>query len=205
MAKFIFKKRIGRRSRKDTNLVNSVAVERKAIFSSVFQNENNGNYFELEDIQIIRYKRNRTINLFFETYSDKSKYQLFEFGVPFHISDNLSVIIKKLKRKCDSINNILLGYVWIFDVGEENFGAHYHLIIATMKINDYKYPNALKLDFKGSKIHGNFVKKDEAFKNYLTGKCLYDRGYRKRLYGRSINFKTIRKIINESKDYLKTI
>ena len=87
MAKFIYKKRIGRRSRKDTKLVNSVAVERKAIFSSVFQNENNGNYFELEDVQIIRYKRNRTINLFFETYSNKNKYQLFEFGIPFHISD----------------------------------------------------------------------------------------------------------------------
>ena len=91
MAKFIYKKRIGRRSRKDTKLVNSLAFERKAIFSSVFQNENNGNYFELEDVQIIRYKRNRTVNLFFETYSNKSKYQLFEFGIPFHISDNLSV------------------------------------------------------------------------------------------------------------------
>ena len=30
MAKFIYKKRIGRRSRKDTKLVNSVSVERKA-------------------------------------------------------------------------------------------------------------------------------------------------------------------------------
>ena len=192
MAKFIYKKRIGRRSRKDTKLVNSLAVKRKAIFSSVFQNENNGNYFELEDIQIIRYKRNRTVNLFFETYSDKNKYQLFEFGVPFYISENLSVIIKKLKRKCNSIDNQLLGYVWIFDVGEENFGPHYHLIIATKKINEKTYPNALKLDFKGDKIHGDFVRRDSAFKNYLSGKCLYDRGYRKRLYGKSFNFKTIK-------------
>ena len=69
MAKFIYKKRIGRRSRKDTKLVNSLAFERKAIFSSVFQNENNGNYFELEDVQIIRYKRNRTVNKFFETFT----------------------------------------------------------------------------------------------------------------------------------------
>ena len=205
MAKFIYKKRIGRRSRKDTNLVNSIAVERKAIFSSVFQNENNGNYFELEDIQIIRYKRNRTVNLFFETYSNKSKYQLFEFGIPFHISDNLSVIIKKLKRKCNSIDNQLLGYFWIFDVGEENFGPHYHLIIATKKINTKKYPNALKLDFKGDKIHGDFVRRESAFKNYLIGKCLYDRGYRKRLYGKSFNFKTIKTNKNLRKRLLKTI
>ena len=205
MAKFIFKKRIGRRSNKDTKLVIETGVVRKPIYSSVFQNDNDGSFFELDDVQIMRYKRNKAICMFFETYTNKEKYQLFEFGLPFLVSENMSVIIRKLKRKCNSINNKLLGYVWVYDVGEENFGAHYHLIIATMKINDYKYPNALKLDFKGSKIHGNFVKKDEAFKNYLTGKCLYDRGYRKRLYGRSINFKTIRTNINESKDYLKTI
>ena len=205
MAKFIFKKRIGRRSNKDTKLVIETGVVRKPIYSSVFQNDNDGSFFELDDVQIMRYKRNKALFMFFDTYANKEKYQLFEFGLPCLVSENMSVIIKKLKRKCNSINNKLLGYVWVYDVGEENFGAHYHLIIATMKINDYKYPNALKLDFKGSKIHGNFVKKDEAFKNYLTGKCLYDRGYRKRLYGRSMNFKTIRTIINESKDYLKTI
>ena len=86
----------------------------------------------------------------------------------------------------------LLGYVWVHDVGEENFGHHFHLVIATNKINGYKYPNALKLDFKGNKIHGDFVKKDDAFKNYLIGKSLYERGYRKRLYGKSIKFKTTR-------------
>ena len=205
MAKFIFKKRIGRRSNKDTKLVIETGVVRKPIYSSVFQNDNDGSFFELDDVQIMRHKRNKALFMFFDTYANKEKYQLFEFGLPCLVSENMSVIIRKLKRKCNSINNKLLGYVWVYDVGEENFGAHYHLIIATMKINDYKYPNALKLDFKGSKIHGNFVKKDEAFKNYLTGKCLYDRGYRKRFYGRSINFKTIRTIINESKDYLKTI
>ena len=205
MAKFIFKKRIGRRSNKDTKLVIETGVVRKPIYSSVFQNDNDGSFFELDDVQIMRHKRNKALFMFFDTYANKEKYQLFEFGLPCLVSENMSVIIRKLKRKCNSINNKLLGYVWVYDVGEENFGAHYHLIIATMKINDYKYPIALKLDFKGSKIHGNFVKKDEAFKNYLTGKCLYDRGYRKRLYGRSINFKTIRTIINESKDYLKTI
>lgn len=204
MAKFIFKKRIGRRSRKETNLVNK-AVIRKPMYSSVFQNDNDGSFFELDDVQIMRHKRNKAICMFFETYSNKEKYQLFEFGLPYLVSENMSVIIRKLKRKCNSINNKVLGYLWVYDVGEENFGEHYHLLIATMKINDYKYPNALKLDFKGSKIHGDFVRTDEAFKNYLIGKCLYDRGYRKRLYGKSINFKTIRTNINESKDYLKTI
>jgi hypothetical protein len=205
MAKFIFKKRISRRSRKETNLVNKTGVIRKPMYSSVFQNDNDGSFFELDDVQIMRHKRNKTICMFFETYSNKEKYQLFEFGLPYLVSENMSVIIRKLKRKCNSINNKVLGYLWVYDVGEENFGEHYHLLIATMKINDNKYPNALKLNFKGSKIHGDFVRTDEAFKNYLIGKCLYDRGYRKRLYGKSINFKTIRTNINESKDYLKTI
>ena len=192
MAKFIFKKRIGRRSNKDTKLVIDTGVVRKPIYSSVFQNDNDGSFFELDDVQIIRYKRNKALCMFFETYANKEKYQLFEFGLTYLVSENMSVIIRKLKRKCDSINNELLGYVWVHDVGEENFGHHFHLVIATNKINDYKYPNALKLDFKGNKIHGDFVKKDDAFKNYLIGKSLYERGYRKRLYGKSIKFKTTR-------------
>jgi len=192
MAKFIFKKRIGRRSRKDTKLVNKTGVIRKPLYSSIFQNDNDGSFFELNDVQIMRYKRNKAISIFFETYTNKEKYQLFEFGIPFLVSENISVIIRKLKRKCHSINNKVLGYLWVHDVGEENFGHHFHLVIATNKINDYKYPNALKLDFKGNKIHGNFVKKHEAFKNYLIGKSLYERGYRKRLFGKSIKFKTTR-------------
>ena len=70
-----------------------------------------------------------------------------------------------------------------------------HVTVGKMgikKINAKKYPNALKLDFKGDKIHGDFVRRDSAFKNYLIGKCLYDRGYRKRLYCKSFNFKTIK-------------
>ena len=91
MAKFIYKKRIGRRSRKDTKLVNSLAFERKAIFSSVFQNENNGNYFELEDIQIIRYKRNRTVNKFFETLR-YSFCQSIEFLKFFVLNSTVSIM-----------------------------------------------------------------------------------------------------------------
>ena len=135
MAKFIFKKRIGRRSNKDTKLVIETGVVRKPIYSSVFQNDNDGSFFELDDVQIMRYKRNKALCMFFDTYANKEKYQLFEFGLPCLVSENMSFIIRKLKRKCNSINNKLLGYVWVYDVGEENFGAHYHLIIATMKIN----------------------------------------------------------------------
>ena len=69
MAKFIFKKRIGRRSRKDTKLVNETGVViRKPMYSSVFQNDNDGSFFELDDVQIMRYKRNKALFMFFDIY-----------------------------------------------------------------------------------------------------------------------------------------
>lgn len=185
MAKFIFKKRIGKRSRKDNKSFINYPTIKKPVYSIVFQNENTGSFFEIDDTAIMKHKRNKMIVQFFEKYSNQKKYQLFEFGLPFKTSENVGLIIQKIKRRFDSIDIKVLGYIWVYDVGEENFGAHYHIAVSTIKLNDYKYPDALKINFKGKKIHGDFVRKNNAFKNYLIGKCLYEKGYKKRLYGKS--------------------
>tara|TARA_A100001015_G_scaffold167596_1_gene186321 strand:- start:1172 stop:1774 length:603 start_codon:yes stop_codon:yes gene_type:complete len=191
MAKFIFKKRIGKRSRKDNKSFISYPTIKKPVYSIVFQNENTGNFFEIEDTAIMKYKRDKIIIQFFNKYSNQKMYQLFEFGLPFITSENVGIIIQKIKRRCNSINVNLLGYIWVYDVGKENFGEHYHIVVSTLKLNDYKYPDALKLDYKGKKIHGDFVRKNNAFKNYLIGKCLYEKGYKKRLYGKSKFYRNV--------------
>ena len=191
MAKFIFKKRIGKRSRKDNKSFISYPTIKKPVYSIVFQNESTGNFFEIEDTAIMKHKRNKMIIQFFEKYSNQKKYQLFEFGLPFKTSENVGLIIQKIKRRFDSIDMKVLGYIWVYDVGEENFGAHYHIVVSTFKLNDYKYPVALKLNYKGKKIHGYFVRKNNAFKNYLIGKCLYEKGYKKLLYGKSKFYRNV--------------
>lgn len=185
MAKFIFKKRLSKRSRKDNKSFKTTLTIRKPSYISVFQHEHNGDFFEFDDVAITKYKRNQIIKMFFDAYSNKVNYQLFEFGVPFSVSISIGSIIQKIKRKCSYMNNELLGYIWVYDVGEENFGEHYHLVIATKKVKKCKYPDELKINFKGKKVHGDFVKTYNAFKNYLLGKQLYDRGYKKRLFGKS--------------------
>jgi hypothetical protein len=191
MAKFIFKKRIGKRSRKDNKSFISYPTIKKPVYSIVFQNESTGNFFEIEDTAIMKHKRNKMIIQFFEKYSNQKIYQLFEFGLPFKTSENVGLIIQKIKRRFDSIDMKVLGYIWVYDVGEENFGAHYHIVASTLKLNDYKYPDALKLNYKGKNIHGDFVRKNNAFKNYLIGKCLYEKGYKKRLYGKSKFYRNV--------------
>jgi hypothetical protein len=141
MAKFIFKKRIGKRSRKDNKSFISYPTIKKPVYSIVFQNENTGNFFEIEDTAIMKHKRNKMIIQFFEKYSNQKKYQLFEFGLPFDTTENVGIIIQKIKRRFDSIDMKVLGYIWVYDVGEENFGAHYHIVVSTLKLNDYKYPS----------------------------------------------------------------
>jgi hypothetical protein len=203
MAEFIFKKRIGRRSRKDNNSINNTPIPKKPVFISVFQNETNGKFFELTDIQIHMHKRNNIIHLFNRTYENKDKYTLLEFGIPFIVSESVSPIIQKIKRGCSAMGNELLGFVWVYDVGEENFGQHYHLVVAIKAIKKYKYPDQLKIKYKNKAIHGDFVRNNLAFENYLKGKDLYERGYKKRLFGKSLKFNTIKTINkNNNKNHL---
>lgn len=185
MAKFVYKKRIGRRSKKELNSLKTIGTPKKPIYSSIFQNEFNGSFFELTDVEILKFKRGKEILTFFETYSDKNKYDLIEFGLPYSVSNSIGVIIQKIKRRCEKMGTCLLGYFWVYDVGEENFGEHFHLIIAIPKLLHYKYPEELKIDFKKQKIHGDVVRKQSGFKNYLKNKQLFDRGHRKRLFGKS--------------------
>lgn len=189
MAEFIFKKRIRKRSNKDINSIKSLGQIRLPSYISVFQHEHNGNFFEFNDVEILRHKRNNTITKFFNSYSNKKKYQLFEYGIPFSTTDNIGLVIQKIKRRCQSMNNLLLGYIWVFDVGEKNLGSHYHLIIATKKLLKRRYPNELKITINKKKLHGDFVRNSAKFKNYLIGKDIYEKGFRKRIYGVSKQLK----------------
>ncbi|MBZ9779844.1 hypothetical protein LB452_13025 [Psychroflexus sp. CAK8W] len=189
MGKFIFKKRFKKRSKKDLNTIKRVGCLKEVSSISVFQNESNGVFYEISDVQKQRFKRNKLISHFFEKFSDKNKFQLFEFGLPYDISQSISPITQKLKRRCETNGIQLHGYIWVYDVGEENFGQHYHLVLATSPFIDKKYPDALKMSFKKKNIHGAFVRNAKHLERYLKGKQIFERGYRKRLFGKSNSLK----------------
>ncbi|PKG42780.1 hypothetical protein [Psychroflexus sp. MES1-P1E] len=189
MGIFICKKHFRKRSRKDLNSIKNIGGLKEVFYSSVFQSETNGCFYEVTDVQKQRFKRNKLISHFFEKFNDKNSYQLFEFGLPYDISQSISPITQKLKRRCESNGIELFGYIWVYDVGEENFGQHYHLVLATNPIIEQKYPDALKMDFKKKNIHGAFIRNAKRLERYLKVKPVFERGYRKRLFGKSNSLK----------------
>ncbi|GGE15319.1 hypothetical protein [Psychroflexus salis] len=190
--KFVFRKHFWNRSNK-INMSPKISGVRKEAHRDVFQNKITKELFEIGDVEKLRYKRNNMLKIFFETYSDTSRYSLIEFGLPYIVSVEMSPIMSKLRKRCKAKNIKLLGYVWMYDVGEENFGSHFHLVIAVKKINKRKYPKCFKMSFKKKKMHGDFVRNSEALKNYLIGKEIFERGYKKKVYGKSIKFKELKK------------
>ena len=181
--KFIYKNQFGRRSNKGVNSI------KRDISISVFSNEVTGKTFVFTDVEILKYKRNKKINSFFDVYSNNEKFSLIEFGIPYLVTDKIERITQKIKRRCSNNGFNVLGFVWLFDIGEENFGAHYHLVIAIKRYNLKRYPDFLKIDFKKQSIHGSFVRNRVAFRRYLTGKDVFERGKRKRVFGNTRRFK----------------
>lgn len=165
-------------------------------YETFFKNETTGKVFKFNNVKILKYNRNKIINHFFDTYIDSKKFSLIEFGIPYIVTERIERITQKIKRRCLSNGYKVLGFVWIFDVGEENFGAHYHLVVAIKKYSKREYPDFLKIEFKKQIIHGAFVRNRNAFRRYLLGKKIYEKGKRKRIYGNSRRF-------NLSKNHLK--
>ncbi|GGE15326.1 hypothetical protein [Psychroflexus salis] len=159
--------------------------------NDVSQNRIEMELSEISDSEKLKNKRNKLLKLFFHTYSDTSKYSLIEFGLPYLVSLEMSPILSKLRKRCKTENIKLLGYVWVYDVDEENFGSHFHLVIAVEKINEGEFPKCLRTSFKNKNVLGDFIRNNQAFKNYLIDKEIFERGYKKKVFGKSIKFKEL--------------
>lgn len=157
-----------------------------------FINRENGHKFKVDDIQLTTYKRNQMVNQFFEIYGGNEKYSIIESSFLDNDSFPLSKVISGIKSKVKRNGNTVFGYIWIIDVGA-NQKPHFHFAIAIEKTNtlNNKLPEYLKLKYKGKKIYSSFVRSNEKYENYLKSKRIYERGSRKRTYGKSIRYKTI--------------
>lgn len=190
MLQFKYKTPLREISNKDIKFINNVSAPKQSSYVKHFRDTNTGNEVTFTDVDSIKFERNKIISRFFSQYSNKNCYQFFEFGIPYKVSQTVTPIVQKIKRRCVSGGLDLLAYIWVYDVGEENFGEHFHLVVATNRIVSVEYPNALKISYHKKDIHGAFVRNAKRLENYLKKKQVFERGYRKRLYGKSNNIKT---------------
>ncbi|WP_291973301.1 hypothetical protein [Lutibacter sp.] len=171
---------------KASNYINSTRNPNR---EKTFINKINGQRFIINDVQIMKYKRNKLITSFLKKYISNSKYTMIEIGVDFNSTKHISNILFKLKRQLKKIGITVLGYVWLVDRGEYG-GMHFHLVLAIEKINikGKKLPKEFKLKFKGTRIHSAMVTNKPRLMNYLLKKEIYYIGKRKRVYGKSRKF-----------------
>jgi len=168
------------------NIINSI---RKPKLEKTFINKINGQRFIKNEVQIMMYKRNKSIKEFFNRYKSNIKYTMIEIGVDFNSTQRISDILFKLKRQLKKIYITVLGYVWLVDRGEHG-NMHFHLVVTIKKIDvkGRKLPEELKLSFKKKKIHSSLVSNKIRLRNYLLKKEIYYIGKRKRVFGKSRKF-----------------
>ncbi len=164
--------------------------ERKPKYIKEFIDLATGKRFKKTDVQIMKYKRNKKITLFFDTYSTYSEFSLIEVGFDFDVSTSISNVLRVIKRNIDRLNQDFLGYIWLVDKGKENGTTHFHLVVACNKLDfvGKKLPKQMQFKFNEKKIHSSFVKNNEKLKQYLLKKKIYFIGKRKQVYGKSREF-----------------
>ena len=116
MLKFKYKSPLRERSYKDVNLFlrkkeaeDSISCPKRPAYSKHFINTINGYEIVFTDVDFIKYKRNKLIDAFFSRYNDKNKYELFEFGIPYVVTNDITVLIRKIKNDCEKANIKIYG------------------------------------------------------------------------------------------------
>lgn len=169
---------------------NYTIQEREPKYVKEFRNKITGDKFKKNDVQIMKYKRNKQINLFFEKYDSYKSFSLIEIGFDFNVTSKISDVLRVVKRNIERLNQDFLGYIWLVDMGKEKGTMHFHLVVACNKLDfvGKKLPKQMQFKFNGKKIHSSFVKNNEKLKQYLMKKKIYIRGKRKRVFGKSRKF-----------------
>ncbi len=157
-----------------------------AKYKKTFLNTVTGEVRDVTDLAGKRYKRDECLRLFYNTYS---KY-LFSQSHSFlaivvnqreypTITKFVHTITRKLKRK--GVKR--LGYFWVRDIGDKIFEKHFHIIIATTKINKDLFKE-LFYKKKHSHYEVQFLRTRTGMHKYIKKKELYA-AKKQRSHGRS--------------------
>lgn len=163
-------------------------------YKRTFLNVMTGELSEVTDLQSKLFKRDKNLHLFFDVYAKyhgSESMTILSMVVNYDeyttITKFINTISRKLKRKGIS----RFGYVWVRDVGDEIFRKHYHVLMATSRI-DGKLFNELFTKKHHNNYRVQFLKFRYGMKNYIIKKDLFgDRKHRP--YGKSRMFPTPKK------------
>lgn len=168
---------------KELNVINS---ERVVSYEKTFFNKITKEKFDTDDVQIMKYKRNKILTDFYQKYKE-SKFTWLEVGLDFKTTTRISDVLLKLNRNLKKMNLKSHAYVWIVDKGEIYGNMHFHLLVVVDKIQikGKELPKELKLTFKERKVHSSFTRSKKNMINYLMDKPIFYIGKRKRVWGKS--------------------
>jgi len=160
-----------------------------AKYKKTFLNTETGQICEITDLESKIYKRNNCLKLFFNVYTKyfvKKSLTILTAVVNDDeypsITKFVNTVTRKLKRK--GIDR--LGYVWVRDVGKKKFHKHYHIIIATTKIDDGLFKELFSKK-KHNHYEVQFLKTPKGMAKYIKVKDLYGAN-KQRTYGKSRKF-----------------
>ena len=182
-----------------------------------FLNEDTFSYFTKTDVDIKKFKRNKTLKQFESKYLPLvlSK-TVTVLGVVIASNDypNTSAFLHFLKKKLQRKGVDTLGYVSARDVGEQKFNRHVHLLVAIEYINSnvfkalFEKKNHSKYNVimlaKGNRKQRNKDSKQSSLNqrsastlpmmiNYLSAKELYGAG-KQRSYSKSKDFRSPKQV-----------
>ena len=169
---------------------NSGQTPQRAKYRKHFVNLDTAVISQITDLQSRKFKRNNMINQFVKCYASmfkKQKISILTFVVNEEYYQSISRFINMISKKFARKDIKKLGYVWVRDVGDIKAERHYHIIIATSRIESTTFK-----DLFSKKRHSNFdvefARNPKGLKNYIKEKELYG-SKRQRAFGKSVEYK----------------
>jgi hypothetical protein len=165
-----------------------------AKYEKTFVNTETGEIRSTTDLQTKIYKRDTCVKLFFDTYKKyfvKKTHSILCGVVKQEEYNSITKFIHTITRKLQRKGIDRLGYVWIRDIGDEIFHKHYHVIIATTRINPTLFHELFRKK-KHNHYDMQFLKTPKGMAKYITDKDLFG-AKKQRSYGKSRLF-SIKKV-----------
>jgi hypothetical protein len=172
------------------NSNNSGQIPQIAKYRKYYFNPITGYGFSSTDLNYRLYKRDLSIELFCCTYEKlywEKQVSILAFIVNESEYNSISKFLNTMTKKLSRKQIEKLGFVWVRDCGDKEGEPHFHLLLASTRINRAVY-NELFSKKHNTKYQLEFMKTKNGLKSYLLKKELFgSKG--KRAYGKSRKFK----------------
>lgn len=165
-------------------------LPQKARIEKQFVHIRTGELIINSDLNIRKYKRNKTVDSFGDSYESayrRKEVSILSFVVNADIYNSASKFIEMLVKKLKRYNIPKLGHIWVRDVGEIKFEKHFHILVSIPRIESDIFNKLFHCGVE-KKYKVEFMKTKRGLRNYLKKKELFGiKG--QRTYGRSRLFK----------------